>query len=273
MGEILYGDHIAESVMKTLELPLNPRGLGIIIHTENHAGEIYVKKKIQACERLGFQSTLVKLNDANRIYQTIEWFNEDPNINGILLQLPLHRFTHTDKYFNEMDPLKDVEGFHAINTGLFDQGFPRYIPCTPLAVLNILLGNKIEVSGKKVTVINRSCVVGKPLFTLLTQYDATVCMCHDKTTPETLKESCLWADIIVVAVGIRKFLTADMVHSESVVVDVGTNRDENGKLCGDVDFIPVLSKAKAVTAVPRGVGPLTVSMLMQNLANQKSVFP
>lgn len=197
----------------------------------------------------------------------IRGLNNDPLTDGILVQLPLpKRLDHLD-VFDLIDPIKDVDVFSPTNVGLLHQGRPRYVPCTPAGIQELLLRHAIQISGKKVCIINRSDIVGRPLQALLSQNNnkanATVTLCHDHTPPGLLRDVCLDSDIIVVAVGKPKFLTADMVPTGCIVVDVGINRVD-GKVVGDVDFGPVERKARAISPVPGGVGPCTVAMLMRN---------
>jgi methylenetetrahydrofolate dehydrogenase (NADP+)/methenyltetrahydrofolate cyclohydrolase len=212
------------------------------------------------------------------LLSTIHYLNDDPAIHGILVQLPLPPCINQHLVFDAINPLKDVDVFSPVNVGLLLQGRPRLIPCTPQGIQELLLRSRIAIAGKKVAIINRSDIVGKPLHALLIQDDgkranATVTLCHDGTPPEILKEVCLAADIIVVAVGIPNFLTEDMVHRNSVVVDVGINRVEGSKkIVGDVEP-QVWNKALACSGVPGGVGPMTVTMLLRNtLKAQELLF-
>lgn len=254
-----------------------PPALAVLLCTDNPASALYVKKKQQACERVGINGVVLRPFEGGihkwsypqeHLLHTIRWLNDDPAIHGVLVQLPLPPEIDKHQIFDAINPLKDVDVFSPTNTGLLMQGRPRFLPCTPQAVQQLLHRNGIPLGGKKVTIINRSDIVGKPLSSMLIQDDqlanASVCLCHDHTPPETLKESCLWADVVVVAVGIPKFLTADMVSEGAVVIDVGINRNEEGKLCGDADYEALLPKVSAITPVPGGVGPMTVAMLLKN---------
>jgi methylenetetrahydrofolate dehydrogenase (NADP+)/methenyltetrahydrofolate cyclohydrolase len=266
---------------------MKPPCLAVILTSDDPASELYVKKKQEACSEVGITSYLLKPFEGGlekwgdpmgHLLSTIEYLNHDDSVDGILVQLPLPKVKETGPFapvldqrlvFDKIDPLKDVDVFTPENVGLLVQGRPRYIPCTPAGIQQLLTRSGIAISGKKVAIINRSDVVGKPLHALLSQNNkeanATVTLCHDHTPPDLLKEICLTSDIIVVAVGKPKFLTADMVPYGAVVVDVGINRTEGSKkVVGDVDYLPVADKAAAITPVPGGVGPMTVTMLLSN---------
>lgn len=255
--------------------PTVPPCLAVVLCTDDPASKLYVKKKVQACDEVGITSLLVEPfqggigrwpEPQEHLYKLIEWLNSDSNINGILVQLPLPPGINPTEIFDRIDPLKDVDVFNPVNVGLLLQGRPRFVPCTPHAVQELLTRSGIDIAGKKVVIINRSDIVGKPLQALLIQdqeeANATVTLCHDRTPPERLKEVCLSADIIVVAVGKPRFLTADMVRPQSIVVDVGINRDGD-RVVGDV-CPEAFAKVAAVSPVPNGVGPLTVTMLLHN---------
>lgn len=267
---------------------MKPPCLAVVLTNTDPASELYVKKKQEACAEVGIVSYLIRPFEGGvenwgdpmgHLLNTIEYLNEDDSVDGILVQLPLPKLEGGGPFapaqldqrqvFDTIDPAKDVDVFTPENVGLLLQGRPRFVPCTPAGIQLLLTRNGIEISGKKVAIINRSDVVGKPLHALLIQNNkeanATVTLCHDHTPPELLKEVCLSSDIIVVAVGKPKFLTADMVPYGAVVVDVGINRTEGSKrVVGDVDFLPVADKASAISPVPGGVGPMTVTMLLQN---------
>ena len=278
MARILDGTLLANSICQEVAAECYGESptLAVILCGNDPASEIYVNKKREACKKYGINSQLIRLFDngienwsdpQGLLLDTIRGLNHNESVHGILLQLPLpvrlDRFTA----FDVIDPMKDVDVFSPCNVGLLVQGRPRYLPCTPQAVHQMLQRSEISTFKKKVVVINRSDVVGKPLSAMLSQDDiyanATVCMCHDHTPPDKLKELCLWADIIVVAVGKPKFLTADMVSAGAVVIDVGINRID-GKVVGDVDFLPVSEKASAISKVPGGIGPLTIACLLRN---------
>tara|TARA_Y100000034_G_scaffold42710_1_gene52272 strand:- start:10987 stop:11817 length:831 start_codon:yes stop_codon:yes gene_type:complete len=238
--------------------------LGVILATDNPASEIYVSRKIQACDEVGIRSTLVKTNQLEKIIATIEDWGQKKEINGILLQLPVDVEGLEDpcELFSLINPLKDVDVFHPVNTGLLCQGRPRYKPCTPHGIIKMLEHIKVPILGKKVTVINSSNIVGKPLSNLLIQEGGTVTVCHDRTPPHILYAACQNSDIIVVAVGIPSFLKVEMVRPGTVVIDVGITRIGK-KIVGDVDA-EVAQVAGAISPVPGGVGPMTVTMLLYN---------
>lgn len=251
--------------------------LAVVLCTEDPASNLYVKKKQEACEDCGINSFLIKpfeggiekwKNPKEHLLATIEYLNNDSSINGILVQLPLPKEINPYEVFDKISPLKDVDVFSPTNVGLLLQGRPRFIPCTPQGIQELLIRNKIEVKGKKVAIINRSDIVGKPLSALLVQNEtganATILWCHDHTPPEHLKEVCLSSDIIVVAVGIPNFLKPDMVSDNAIVVDVGINKTNDNKIVGDVHK-EVYEKTHAYSPVPGGVGPMTVACLMKNV--------
>lgn len=249
------------------ELAKHSPSLAVILCSDDPASEIYVKKKCDACAEVGIESHVIRETSMTGLLDRVRQLNDDRSVNGILVQLPLPMGFDQYAVFDEVDPVKDVDVFSPTNVGLLVQGRPRFIPCTPAGIQELLSRSGIQTKGKKVAIINRSDVVGKPLHALLSanneQANATCTLCHDHTPPELLKSVCLRSDIIVVAVGIPKFLTADMVPDGAVVVDVGINRDGK-KIVGDVDFGPVCEKASWITKVPGGVGPMTVAMLLRN---------
>ncbi len=209
------------------------------------------------------------MGSKQHLLSSIKWLNEDKSVHGILVQLPLPSFINNFEIFDKIDPLKDVDVFNPTNVGLLLQGRPRFIPCTPAGIQELLYRNSIPIEGKKVAIINRSDIVGKPLNALLIQNNqqanATVTLCHDRTPPERLKQVCLAADIIVVAVGKPNFLTADLVPEGCVVIDVGINKlPDSKKIVGDVDFEAVSQKASWITKTPGGIGPMTIAMLLKN---------
>ena len=255
-----------------------PPCLAVLLCSEDPASAIYVKKKQEACLEAGIISTIIKPfqngienydDPMGELFSLIDWINEDCSIHGIIVQLPLPKSINQYEIFDCINPLKDVDVFSPENVGLLQQGRPRFVPCTPAAIQEILIRNGISFDGKKVAIINRSDVVGKPLHSLLIQNNdqanATITMCHDRTTPERLKQVCLASDIIVVAVGKPNFLTADMVSDGAIVIDVGINHLKSSKkIVGDVDFESVSKKASWITPVPGGIGPMTVTMLLKN---------
>lgn len=240
-------------------------GLAVIIVGEDPASQVYVKNKEKACEEVGFYSEKFALPEnttQQELNALVMELNERKDINGILCQLPLPAHLDDKEVINLINPIKDVDAFHPVNVGAIMIGDYHFLPCTPAGVMELIHSTGIDVSGKKAVVIGRSNIVGKPMAMLLLHENATVEITHSKT--QNLSEITKEADILVAAIGKAKFVTADMVKEGAVVIDVGMNRDENGKLCGDVDFAQVCDKCSYITPVPGGVGPMTISMLMQN---------
>jgi methylenetetrahydrofolate dehydrogenase (NADP+)/methenyltetrahydrofolate cyclohydrolase len=240
-------------------------GLAVILVGNNSASKTYVSNKQKTCEALGMHSRLISFeSDLNEheLVKAIHSLNNDPDIHGILVQLPLPKQITEANVLAAISPDKDVDGFHPINVGKMMLGQETFLPCTPYGVMKLLEYSGIEIAGKHAVVIGRSHIVGKPMGQLLLQKDATVTYAHSKTP--NLKEITLQADILVVAVGRTKMITSDYVKTGAVVIDVGMNRDENNRLCGDVDFESVKDKASYITPVPGGVGPMTITMLMAN---------
>lgn len=240
-------------------------GLAVVLVGENPASKIYVKNKIKACEEVGVKSYAYYLPETSpqkAVEELVSGLADDGNIDGILVQLPLPAHIDAEKVLSLIPTDKDVDGFSAENIGKLAMGEKCLVACTPNGVMKMLEYYGVELSGKRAVVVGRSNIVGKPMALLLLNADATVTVCHSRT--RNLKEECLKADVLVAAVGKAKFITADMVKDGAVVVDVGMNRDENGKLCGDVDFETVKDKCSYITPVPGGVGPMTITMLMYN---------
>jgi methylenetetrahydrofolate dehydrogenase (NADP+)/methenyltetrahydrofolate cyclohydrolase len=249
---------------KIEESGLYPR-LATVLVGEDPASQLYVKMKHKACERVGIGSIGIELESdvsTQDVLDAVHRLNLDPMISGILVQLPLPKQIDTHAVIEAVDPLKDVDGFHPTNLGRLFSGSPQFSPCTPLGVMTLLSEYGIDPAGKNAVVIGRSIEVGRPMAALLTNADATVTIAHSKTLDlASITQS---AEILVAAVGRPRFVTADMVGWGATVIDIGTNYDENGKLCGDVDFAMVETKAKAITPVPGGVGPMTIATLMEN---------
>lgn len=240
-------------------------GLAVVIVGDDPASRVYVNNKKKACELVGFHSEEYALSaqtTQEELMALVEKLNKDDSINGILVQLPLPKHLDDKAVIAAIDPKKDVDAFHAENVGKIMIGDYKFLPCTPAGVMELLASENIEIEGKSCVVIGRSNIVGKPMAMLLLHKNGTVTITHSRT--RNLKEICLEADIIVAAVGIPKFLKGDMVKDGAVVIDVGMDRDENGRLCGDVDFDEVEKKAGYITPVPGGVGPMTIAMLMKN---------
>ena len=240
-------------------------GLAVVLVGENPASQVYVRNKVKACEQVGIHSLLEKyphdLSQADLLAR-VDALNNDPNIHGILVQLPLPSHIDAQKIIEAISPNKDVDGFHVASAGALMTGLPAYWPCTPHGCMKMLESIGYKLKGKHAVVIGRSNIVGKPMALMLLQENATVTVCHSSTVD--LKHHCLQADVIVAAVGKRNVLTADMVKPGAVVLDVGMNRDDAGKLCGDVDFEGVRQVAGYITPVPGGVGPMTITMLLAN---------
>lgn len=240
-------------------------GLAVILVGENPASQVYVRNKVKACEDCGLHSILEKhpasLTEA-ALLNRIDALNQDTSIHGILVQLPLPEHIDAQKVIEAISPAKDVDGFHIASAGALMTGMPGFWPCTPYGCMKMLDSIGYELKGKHAVVIGRSNIVGKPMALMLLQKNATVTICHSAT--QNLKAITLQADVIVAAVGKRNILTADMVKPGAVVLDVGMNRNEEGKLCGDVDFAGVEQVAGYITPVPGGVGPMTITMLLVN---------
>ena len=240
-------------------------GLAVIIVGEGPASQVYVRNKKKACEQVGFyyeEYARPAETTQQELDALLEKLNRDDKIHGILVQLPLPRHLDEKAVIEKIDPAKDVDAFHAFNVGKIMIGDYDYLPCTPAGVMELIHSAGVSVSGKECVVIGRSNIVGKPMAMLLLHENGTVTVCHSRT--KDLAEVTRRADILVSAVGRAKFVTADMVKPGAVVIDVGMNRDENGKLCGDVDFAAVEPVASYITPVPGGVGPMTITMLMNN---------
>lgn len=240
-------------------------GLAVIIVGDDPASRVYVNNKKKACEQLGMLSreyTMPAETTEEELLSLIKELNTDPEINGILCQLPLPSHLNEELVINTIIPEKDVDAFHPHNVGKIMIGNYDFLPCTPAGIMEMLKYENIDITGKECVVIGRSNIVGKPMSMLLLHKNGTVTVCHSRT--KNLKEVCLRADILVAAVGRANFVTADMVKDGAVVIDVGINRLENGKLCGDVNFAEVEPKASYITPVPGGVGPMTIATLMKN---------
>jgi methylenetetrahydrofolate dehydrogenase (NADP+)/methenyltetrahydrofolate cyclohydrolase len=240
-------------------------GLAVVLVGDNPASQVYVRNKVKACEDSGLYSVLEKyepsMTEADLLAR-VEALNHDPAIHGILVQLPLPAHIDAQKVIEAISPAKDVDGFHIASAGALMTGMPGFWPCTPYGCMKMLESIGYKLKGKHAVVIGRSNIVGKPMALMLLQKDATVTVCHSHT--QNLKAITLQADVIVAAVGKRNVLTADMVKPGAVVLDVGMNRNEEGKLCGDVDFEGVKQVASHITPVPGGVGPMTITMLLVN---------
>jgi methylenetetrahydrofolate dehydrogenase (NADP+)/methenyltetrahydrofolate cyclohydrolase len=240
-------------------------GLAVVLVGDNPASQVYVRNKVKACEDTGMHSVLERwpatLSEAELLAR-VDALNDDATIHGILVQLPLPAHIDAQKVIEAISPAKDVDGFHIASAGALMTGMPGFWPCTPYGCMKMLESIGYELKGKHAVVIGRSNIVGKPMALMLLQQNATVTICHSGT--KDLKALTRQADVIVAAVGKRNVLTADMVQPGAVVIDVGMNRNDEGKLCGDVDFDDVKEVAGWITPVPGGVGPMTITMLMVN---------
>lgn len=242
--------------------------LAVIIVGNDPASKVYVNNKKKACEYIGFNSAEYVLDESvsqNELLGLIEKLNSDPEVDGILCQLPLPKHIDEAAVMNSISSEKDVDAFTPANVGKIMTGEYDMLPCTPAGIMELIASTGESVVGKHAVVVGRSNIVGKPIAMLLLHADATVTVCHSKT--QNLKEICQSADILIAAVGKAKFITADMIKNGATVIDVGINRDENGKLCGDVDFDGAAEKASYITPVPGGCGPMTIAMLMKNTYN------
>jgi methylenetetrahydrofolate dehydrogenase (NADP+)/methenyltetrahydrofolate cyclohydrolase len=240
-------------------------GLAVILVGEDPASQVYVGRKAKACAEVGFLSREYKLSadtSEAKLLKIINELNADQVIHGILVQLPLPKHIQTDKIIAAIDPQKDVDGFHPYNVGGLVSGNPLFVPCTPRGIMELIRSTGIELSGKEVVVVGRSNIVGKPVALLLLAQHATVTICHSRT--KDLPAVTSRADILIAAVGKTEMIKANMIKEGAVVIDVGVNRLESGKLAGDVAFNEVAPKASYITPVPGGVGPMTIAMLMKN---------
>ncbi|MGI5898392.1 MAG: bifunctional methylenetetrahydrofolate dehydrogenase/methenyltetrahydrofolate cyclohydrolase FolD [Christensenellales bacterium] len=272
MGKLISGRKIADKVKQELKAEVEALadkgitpGLAVIFVGDNPASEIYVRNKEASCKELAIDSKVVKLSEyisQAELLEVIEELNHDNAVDGILVQLPLPNHIDTDVIMDAIDPAKDVDGIHAMNAGLLMGGRPVSIACTPKGVLRMLKEADIRLSGANAVVVGRSNIVGKPMAMLLLNESCTVTICHSRT--KNLAEICKGADILVAAVGIAKFITADMIKEGAAVIDVGINRGEDGKVVGDVDYEAAKEVAGYITKVPGGVGPMTIAMLMEN---------
>lgn len=272
MAQIIDGKAVSKAVRQrvaaeTEELKnkgITP-GLAVILVGDDPASQVYVRNKERACEEVGFYSekyTLPENTTQEELNALVDKLNARKEISGILCQLPLPKHLDDKAVINRIDPKKDVDAFHPENVGAIMIGDYHFLPCTPAGVMELIHSTGVEITGKKAVVIGRSNIVGKPMAMLLLHENATVEITHSKT--KNLADITRTADILVAAIGKAGFVTADMVKEGAVVIDVGMNRNAEGKLCGDVDFDKVSKKCSYITPVPGGVGPMTISMLMQN---------
>jgi len=266
---IIDGKKTSEKRLELLKERIDESGLyprlATVIVDEDPASQMYVRMKHRACERVGIASIAVELpGDATTeaVLEQVAHLNHDPDINGILVQLPLPRQVDTKTVIEAVVPDKDVDGFHPLNLGYLFSGEPRFVPCTPGGIMTLLDEYDIKCEGMHAVVVGRSIDVGRPMAALLLNANATVTICHSKT--RDLGAETARADILISAVGRARFVTREMVREGAVVIDVGINQDEQGNLCGDVDFDAVQEIAAAISPVPGGVGPMTIATLMEN---------
>lgn len=270
MAKIIDGKACAASLRAKLAAEtetLKPEvpGLAVILVGDDPASAVYVRNKKKACEEIGFYSEVLMMpanTDEKTLLLKIEELNQDKRISGILVQLPLPKHIDEKAVIAAISPDKDVDAFHPYNVGRIMIGDYRFLPCTPAGVMELIKSTGVEIAGKECVVVGRSNIVGKPQAMLLLHENGTVTVCHSKT--KELAEICRRADILVVAVGKADFITGDMVKPGAVVIDVGMNRNADGKLTGDVDFKSVAEVAGYITPVPGGVGPMTITMLLKN---------
>ena len=272
MAKLINGKEVSLAVQERIrketealkEKGITP-GLAVVIVGDDPASRTYVNNKKKACERVGFHSeeyALPATTTQEELLALVKELNQRPEINGILVQSPLPKGLDEKMIVENIDPNKDVDAFHAVNVGKIMIGDFSFLPCTPAGVIELLDYEGIDIAGKECVVLGRSNIVGKPMAMLLLHRNGTVTICHSRT--KNLQEVCSRADILVAAVGKPGFVTGDTVREGAVVIDVGINRNAEGKLCGDVDFDSVAPKAAYLTPVPGGVGPMTIAMLMQN---------
>ena len=280
MGKKLDGRLLANQLQEKLKQEVSewkikgqrlPK-LVVILIGEDVGSQVYVRNKEAAAKKIGFHSQVDRLPETtseDELLKRITQYNEDQQIDGILVQLPLPKHIDEERILLAIDASKDVDGFHPLNMGKLFIGQPDKLPCTPYGIMELLRANDIELAGKNAVIIGRSNIVGKPMAQLLLMADATVTITHSRT--KNLKEITQNADIIVVAIGQAEFLTADYIKEGAVVIDVGMNRHENGHLVGDVNFENVSPKASYITPVPGGVGPMTITMLMEQTVNNARI--
>ena len=273
MGEMINGKKLAKETREKLKIKcdelkakgINPKFAAIMVGNDN-ASQIYIRNKSKACEEIGieFEEYLLSENiEQKELIEKIKELNNRKDIHGILLQSPIPANLDINEAFRTIAPEKDVDGFNPLNIGKLCLNQDTFVSCTPFGIMKMFEAYGIELEGKDVTIIGRSNIVGKPLIQCCLNKNATVTVCHSKT--KNLKEHTQNADIIIVAIGKSKFLKADMIKEGAVVIDVGINRDSEGKITGDADFDNILSKASFITPVPGGVGPMTIAMLMNNI--------
>lgn len=257
-------DELKDKVVELKKQGIN-KCLAVIQVGNDPASSVYVRNKKKGCEYIGIDSLSYELPEEttqDELIKLVEELNNNDKVSGILVQLPLPKHIDEDAVIKAISPLKDVDGFHPQSVGALCIGQKGFVSCTPAGIIQLLKRSNIDIAGKECVVLGRSNIVGKPMSILMLRENATVTIAHSKT--KNLKEVCQRADILIVAIGKPKFVNSEYVKDGAVVIDVGINRDENGKLCGDVDFADVESKCSAITPVPGGVGPMTIAMLLNN---------
>ena len=272
MAEIIDGKKISQEIKDELKekvAAMHAQGqevtLAVVLVGQDPASCVYVRNKKRACEYIGIRSLSYELEEdtsEEEVLALIDKLNGDKDVNGILVQLPLPKHMDEDKITRAIDPLKDVDGFHPQNVGALSIGLPGFVSCTPAGIIQLLKRSHIDMEGKHCVIVGRSNIVGKPMALLMLRENATVTVTHSKT--KDLASVTRQADILIVAIGKKQFITADYVKEGVVVIDVGMHRDENNHLCGDVAYDEVASHCSAITPVPGGVGPMTIAMLMHN---------
>lgn len=273
MAVIIDGKKIAKEIRENLKIKcdeLKEKGikpkLAVIMVGDDKASQVYVRNKSKACEEIGieYEEYLLEAKIEQKVLiDLIEKLNKDDKINGILLQSPIPSHLDINEAFRTIAPEKDVDGFNPVNVGKLSLNQDTFVSCTPYGVMKMFEAYNIDLNGKNVTILGRSNIVGKPLMQCCLNKNATVTVCHSKT--KDLKQHTQNADIVISAIGKSKFITADMIKKDAVIIDVGINRDKDGKLTGDVDFDNIYDKASYITPVPGGVGPMTIAMLMNNV--------
>lgn len=276
MAKLIDGKAISAQVKDECRERIQKENLDVtlaVIQVGNDpASTVYVGNKKKACEYIGVKSLSYELPEETtekELLEVVENLNKDDNVHGILVQLPLPSHINEDKVIETISPKKDVDGFHPQSVGALSIGQPGFVSCTPAGIIQLLKRSGVEIAGKECVIVGRSNIVGKPMAMLMLRENATVTICHSRTAD--LKEVTKRADILIVAIGKPKFITKDYVKEGAVVIDVGIHRNENNKLCGDVDFDDVEPVASAITPVPGGVGPMTIAMLMNNCVEAKGL--
>lgn len=269
-GKRLAADVRARAAAEVAELAARgiPCGLAVVLVGDDQGSATYVRAKLRDCEQCGIPSRDFKLPEQttqNELMELVRTLNDDPGIAGILVQMPLPRHLDAEAVVAAIDPTKDVDGFHPENLGRLVRGLPGLRPCTPAGIMEMLDAYDIDVSGKNAVIVGRSSIVGKPMSLMLLAQNATISVAHSHTDPRELARICQSADILVAACGIPKMIKGPWIKPGAAVIDVGMDRDEDGKLCGDVDFDSAELVAGAITPVPGGVGPMTRAMLMSNV--------